>query len=260
MRNAHLFRAKIESGAPLLGASVTLGDPIVAEVLSRVGDFLWIDAEHNPLTPKVVEAHLMAAALAGCPSIVRVPVGDTNFVKHVLDAGADGIIAPQVRSADEARRMVAACRYPPAGTRGFGPRRAGEFGEAVDLAYPERANSAVLAFVMLEDVGALADLDAILALPGLDGVVIGPADLSASLGHIGELDHPEVQRAITRVIEATRSSGLMLGVGMGVDVGTARDWIARGVQWIQLGVDHSYLLHYFRGLTDAVRRREERWN
>jgi 2-dehydro-3-deoxyglucarate aldolase/4-hydroxy-2-oxoheptanedioate aldolase len=258
MRNAHLFRARIESGAPLLGASVTLTDPIVAEVLARVGDFLWIDAEHNPLTPKVVEAHLMAAALTGCPSIVRVPVGDANFVKHALDAGADGIVAPQVRSAEEARRMVAACRYPPAGTRGFGPRRAAEFGETVDRAYPEHANAAVLAFVMLEDVGALAELDAILAIPGLDGVVISPADLSASLGHIGEIEHPEVQRAIDRVIEATRASGLMLGVGMGIDVETAQGWIARGVQWIQPGVDHSYLLGYFRGLTDAVRHREER--
>jgi 2-keto-3-deoxy-L-rhamnonate aldolase RhmA len=127
---------------------------------------LWIDAEHNPLTPEVVQRHLLATKASRCPAIVRVPAGDTNFVKHVLDSGADGVIGPQVRSAEEARRFVAACRYPPLGARGFGPRRPGRYGDYMGPDYVREANAQVLAFVMVEDVGAVRELDAILDIEG----------------------------------------------------------------------------------------------
>jgi 2-keto-3-deoxy-L-rhamnonate aldolase RhmA len=253
MQYAHLFREKVAAGTPLLGAAVTLTDPIVSEILCRAVDFIWIDAEHNPLNSKVVEGHLMAVDGRHCPVLVRVPMGDVNFVKHVLDAGADGIVAPQVGSVADARRMIHSCRYPPLGSRGFGPRRAVDYGDRGGRDYPQRANAEVLAFVMLEDVGALNELDEILDIPGLDGVVIGPADLSASLGHIGQIDHPEVQRAIDTIIHKTRTKGRILGVGGGDDVKTAQRWIARGAQWLQLGGDAGYLLSYTRRLVAAIR-------
>lgn len=253
MRKADRFRERIAAHQPLLGAGVTLTDPIVSEVLGRAADFLWIDAEHNPLTAKHVEGHLQAAQALECPVIVRVPMGDVNFIKHVLDAGADGIVVPQVGSAAEARRVVAACRYPPLGSRGFGPRRATDFGDHADLAYPARANAAVLAFIMLEDIRAVEELETILAIPGLDGVCIGPADLSASLGVIGQLDHPAVQSAIDTIIEQTRRRGLMVGLGGGDNPATARAWIARGVQWLQLGGDCGYLLSHMRQVASAIR-------
>src|SRR5262249_4000615 len=113
----------------LIGPSISLTDPIVTEILLPFADFLWIDAEHNPLTPEVVLHHLLAAKGSTCPAIVRVPANDANFVKHVLDSGADGVIGPQVRSAEEVRRFVSACRYPPLGSCGFGPRRPGRYGD-----------------------------------------------------------------------------------------------------------------------------------
>lgn len=256
MRNAARFRAQIAAGSALLGAAVTLSDPIVSEAIAPLVDFLWIDVEHNPLTAKQVEGHLQAAQPVGCPVLVRVPLGDVNLVKQVLDAGADGIVAPQVRTVDDARRMVAACRYPPLGTRGFGPRRAVDFGASAGPDYPARANAAVLAFVMLEDINAVDVLDDMLALPGLDGVCIGPADLSASLGVIGQLDHPAVQAAIDTIIARTRARGLMVGVGGGDDPATARAWIERGVQWLQLGGDVVYLRGHTRRMVNDIRPSE----
>jgi 2-keto-3-deoxy-L-rhamnonate aldolase RhmA len=255
MQYAHIFREKIANGQALLGGAVTLADPIVAEVLCRAFDFLWVDAEHNPLTSKHVEGHLMAIDGRNCPMLVRVPMGDVNFIKHVLDAGADGIVAPQVRSAEEARRVVQGCRYPPLGARGFGPRRAVDYGDRGGRDYPERANREVLAFIMLEDVGALNELDEILAIPGLDGVCIGPADLSASLGVIGQIEHPSVQSAFDTIIAKTRGAGKIVGVGGGDDVRTAQRWIERGAQWLQLGGDCGYLLSHARRVVSAIRER-----
>ena len=252
MQKAHFFRQRIDAGEALIGPSISLTDPIVTEILLPVADFMWIDAEHNPLTPEVVQQHLIATNGTECPTIVRVPVGDTNFVKHVLDSGADGVLGPQVRSADEARRFISACRYPPMGTRGFGPRRPGRYGDYAGAEYVREANAQVLAFVMVEDVGAVRDLDAILDIEGLDGVCIGPADLSGALGHFGEPSHAEVQRTIDTIIRKTLDRGRYLGVGMGTDVSVGREWLNRGIQWIQFGVDFMYLRERMRELYTAM--------
>jgi 2-keto-3-deoxy-L-rhamnonate aldolase RhmA len=255
MQNARFFRERIDAGEALVGPSISLSDPIVTEILLPVADFLWIDAEHNPLTPEVVQRHLLASKGARCPAIVRVPAGDTNFVKHVLDSGADGVIGPQVRSADEARRFVAACRYPPMGTRGFGPRRPGRYGDYMGPDYVREANAQVLAFVMIEDIGAVRELDAILDIEGLDGVCIGPSDLSGALGHFGDIGHPDVQRTIDTIVRKTHDKGGYLGVGIGTDVDAGRRWIERGIQWVQFGVDYMYLLERMRELYTAMHRR-----
>jgi 2-keto-3-deoxy-L-rhamnonate aldolase RhmA len=253
--NARYFRERIDAGEFLVGPSVSLSDPIVSEILLPVADFLWIDAEHNPLSPEVVQRHLLATNGSRCPAIVRVPAGDTNFVKIALDSGADGVIGPQVRSAEEARRFVQACRYPPLGTRGFGPRRPGRYGDYMGSDFVQEANAQVLAFVMIEDVGAVRELDAILDVESLDGVCIGPSDLSGSLGHIGDAAHPDVQRAIDTIAGKSRKKGKYLGVGMGTDVAAGRAWVDRGVQWIQFGVDYMYLLERMRELHTAMHAR-----
>jgi 2-keto-3-deoxy-L-rhamnonate aldolase RhmA len=254
LQNAHYFRERIDAGEALVGPSISLSDPIVAEILVSVADFLWIDAEHNPLTPEAVQRHLLATNGTRCPAIVRVPTGDTNWVKIMLDSGADGVIGPQIRSLDEARRFVQACRYPPLGTRGFGPRRPSRYGDFGGADYVREANAEVLAFVMIEDVAVLGDLDAILDLEGLDGVCVGPSDLSGSLGHLGNPEHAEVQRAIDTIIERTRKRGKYLGVGMGTDVEVGRRWIDRGIQWIQFGVDYMYVRERMRELYTAMHR------
>ncbi len=232
---------------------MTFTDPTVSEALSYAVDFLFIDAEHSPHTPEVVQAHVMATKGARCASIVRVPTGDAGFVKLALDAGADGIIAPQARSAAEVRHMVSSCRYPPLGIRGFGPRRSAGYGQYAGGDYPQRANSEVMAFVMMEHVNAVKELDEILAIPGLDGVVIGPADLSGSLGRLLDISHPDVQRLLDTIISKTRAAGRMLGVGMGDNPEEAKGWIKRGVQFLQVGSDYGYLIGATRRIGEAIR-------
>jgi 4-hydroxy-2-oxoheptanedioate aldolase len=117
------------------------------------------------------------------------------------------------------------------------------------------ANEQVLAIVMIEDVGAVRELDAILEIEGLDGVCIGPSDLSGALGHFGDTRHPDVQRTVDTIIKKALDHGLYLGVGIGTDVAVAREWIDRGVQWVQLGVDFMYLRERWHALSTAAHAR-----
>lgn len=255
MDNANIFRKRVASGRPVIGANVTLSDPAVSEILSIELDFLWIDAEHNPLDLKAIEEHLMAMRGSECASLVRVPVGDLSVLKVVLDSGADGIVLPQVRSAEEVEALVSACRYPPEGTRGFGPRRAGGYGGYVAAEFCRLANERVMVFAQIEHIDAVNDLEAILKVPGLDGIVVGPFDLSNSMGHIANPLHPEVQAMVKKIITDARNAGVMVGIGQGDDEEMARRWISFGVQWISVGCDYNYLRrcarHFKRRLADG---------
>ncbi|MBI4582804.1 MAG: 4-hydroxy-3-methylbut-2-en-1-yl diphosphate synthase [Planctomycetes bacterium] len=248
------FREKLASGRFCAGASITLSDPAVTEALGKSVDFFWIDTEHTPLSLESLQAHLIAARAVGVPALVRVPASEVWFIKRVLDTGAQGLIVPQVRSAQEVRRVVEACRYQPLGDRGFGPRRAFEYGrEDVDQ-YIQAANRDLFVAAQIENVDAYQDLDAILMISGLDSIVIGPYDLSASMGLLGKVTHPQVAEAIAAIIRKAREKGLFVGMGMGPDEDHAL-WAARlGVQWVQCGCDFGYLIKFADQLFDRVRR------
>ena len=252
MHNAHFFREKIKSGKPVIGAAISFTDPTVSEALTDIVDFLFIDAEHNPIPPEAVLGHVMATKGTECAALVRVPTADTTYIKWSLDAGADGIVGPQIRSVEDAKLIVDWCRYPPLGVRGIGPRRAGGYSGSLGPDFPQRANEQILAFVMMEDVGAVAQIDSILALPGLDGVMIGPGDLSGSVGTLLDMDNPRFRPTVERIISKTRASGKMLGVGLGDSIEASRGFINDGVQFVQAGGDHFYLRSASRLLMDAL--------
>src|SRR5215470_15953509 len=132
------MRSKLRSGQIALGAGITLTDPTVTEALAPSVDFVWIDLEHNPITAEALVGHLIAARAGECASIVRVPSGDVAWIKRVLDSGAEGIILPRAYSAKEVAAFVSACRYPPLGTRGFGPRRPMQYGRLEQNPYIEQ--------------------------------------------------------------------------------------------------------------------------
>jgi 4-hydroxy-2-oxoheptanedioate aldolase len=178
----HAFRQALRAGRTLLGAGVSFADPLVTDALAPSVDFIWLDLEHSLMSPEALNAHLLAGRARQTPMLVRVPGSDTHTVKPVLDAGAEAVVIPQVRSADEARRFVADCRYPPAGTRGYGPRVPSDYGRKGGAAFADDANRTVMPIVMLETREALDALDDILAVPGLEALMIGPYDLSFSLG------------------------------------------------------------------------------
>jgi 2-keto-3-deoxy-L-rhamnonate aldolase RhmA len=249
------FKERLKAGDVCLGVAITLSDPLVIDALGNSIDFLWIDLEHTTRNPETLNGHLLAARARGVPAIVRVTSSDTAFIKPVLDAGADGIVVPQIRSVTEVERVVSDCRYPPQGRRGYGPRVPSDYGRDAGTGYVERANRHLFVAVQIETAEALAALDDILSVPGLDSLVIGPWDLSGALGHFCDVEHPEVVEAAKVIIAKTRAAGLPVGAGMGLDIDYATVMIERGVQWVQLGEDYCYLLRGVDQVAASVRAR-----
>lgn len=243
----------MRNGEICIGAGITFCDPLVSDALADSVDFFWIDLEHGSMSPELLNGHLLAARGRGVPAIVRVGAAMTPCIKPVLDSGADGILCPQVRSVADVQRVVDDCRYPPLGARGFGPRVPSNYGRDGGNDYVERANRDVFVAVQIENTDALAALDEIVAIEGLDSLALGPSDLAASLGHTNDLAHPEVEAAIDTIIAKAREAGLFMGAGMGPDPGYAAALARRGVQWLQVGGDYSYLVNYMEGLVGEVR-------
>jgi 2-keto-3-deoxy-L-rhamnonate aldolase RhmA len=187
-------------------------------------------------------------------ALVRVPGSEVSVLKRVLDMGAEGIIVPQVRSADEVRRIVAACRYQPNGDRGWGPRRANNYGRQPQDEYVAESNKNLFVSVQIENVDALASLHEIVAVKGLDSVVIGPYDLSASMGLMGQVLHPDVTSAVQAIIAAAHGAGRLVGFGTGSDVAYAAYAISMGADWIQVGCDFTYLIDSADRAFKEVRR------
>jgi 2-keto-3-deoxy-L-rhamnonate aldolase RhmA len=172
------LKALWKTGQPSFGAWITLADPAVAAIMANAGfDWVYIDYEHNPFNPETLRNILLTLRDRGTVAIVRVRVVDEAIVKQVLDWGAEGILFPMIRTASDAQRAVAACRYPPAGVRGFNPREPSNFFKELDT-YLATANDRILAILQVELAEAVTNLDEILRVPGIDGIMIGPADLS----------------------------------------------------------------------------------
>ncbi len=249
------FRDRLAAGELCLGPAVTFTDPAVTEALCDSADFIWIDTEHTAMNLESVTRHLMAARAGGTAALVRVPSSAIGHVKPILDAGAPGIVVPQVRSAAEVRRVVDACRYPPMGDRGFGPHRPSNYGRAFSDfdAYVDDMNRDLFVSVQIEHAEAYRELEEIAATPGLDSLVIGPVDLSGSIGTLGRLEDDEVVTAMERIIDVGHEAGLSIGMGMGSQYAFGRRWRSRGVDWIQVDCDYSYLISGFERTAAGIR-------
>jgi len=248
---ANDFRARLKSGETLLGTMVTLPSPPAAEVLASVGfDWLFIDAEHGPLETNELLGILTAVAgRAAC--VVRVPSCDAVQIAKVLDLGADGIIVPQVNTPQQAADAGRFARYPPEGTRGVGLARAHGYGSKFKE-YVESANREIAVIVQAEHAMAVENIDAIAHVPGVDAILLGPYDLSASLGKMGQIDDPVVIAAIRRVTDACRDVGMPLGY-FGVSAAAVRPYVERGYTLIVAGVDTTLLAGAARALLAELR-------
>ena len=239
------FKEEINSGKVCIGPGIMFADPMVTDALALSSDFIWIDLEHGSMSPEAMNGHIMAAHSHGLPGIVRLPGGGSALVKPALDSGADGIIIPQIYSVDEVKRLVDDCRYPPVGHRGFGPRVPSDFFRNATPEYVAKANKSIFVSVMVETVEALAAIDEIVAVPGLDSIVIGPADLSWSLGARGDTNDPRVIAAFEKIIHSAKKAGCMVGCGLGPDPVSANQMAELGAQWLQLGADCAILVQGF---------------
>lgn len=251
------FRACIAAGELCVGTGITFTDPAISELIGDAGyDFTWIDMEHCPIDLATALGHVMAVRGTGAAPLIRVPCGDADVIKPILELHPAGIIVPQVRSAEQVWAVVAACKYPPVGIRGFGPRRGRRFGGMPYPEYLQEADEQILVFVQIEHTDAVADLDAILAVEGLDGVCLGFNDLSGSMGLTGQPAHPRVIEVADEVIRKTRATDKWMGISMGYEREAVQGWVAKGVQWISLGGDFSHLWAAAKGVLDEARALE----
>lgn len=195
------FRHRLKEGRPLMGALLQIPLPEVAEIYATAGyDWLFVDLEHSPMEPRQA-LDILVAVDTRVPCVVRVPWNDEAHIKKALDIGATGIIVPLVNNAEDALLAVGRCKYPPQGVRSVGITRAQRFDLDFDD-YMRRANDEVAVIVQIEHVEAARNIDAILDVPGIDGVFVGPFDLSGSMDKPGKINDPEVQQAIRDIIRA----------------------------------------------------------
>jgi 2-keto-3-deoxy-L-rhamnonate aldolase RhmA len=229
------FRERLARREPLFGVVVSLPSPELAEMLAAAGfDWLFIDMEHGLLDFAAVQ-RLIQAVAGACPCIVRVPNNEAILVAKALDTGAAGIVVPHVNDVAQARAAVQAARYPPVGARSIGAARAQGYGERLADAIAHD-NERVLVVAQAEHVDAVAAIDEIVAVPGVDAIFIGPFDLSASMGKPGEIHAPEVQRAIATVTSACAAASVPCGI-FATDGPSARRAGAAGLSLVCIGTD-----------------------
>ena len=242
MKNEKLFK-KLENKELIYGTLACIGDMTVTECISSIGfDLLWIDCEHTPISGVVLENTLIAARAGGTPAWVRIPWNDPVLAKPVLDMGADGIIFPYIRSADDARRAVAACEYPPLGVRGFGPMRASMYGDVPQMEFVTKTYRECLRVIQIEHIDAVNDLENIIKVEGVDAFIIGPNDLSGSVGMIGQVKAPEMIEIYKKAAAVLKKSGKPFGVATFYDEEWLKMWKDLGATILFVGCDYG-LLH-----------------
>jgi 4-hydroxy-2-oxoheptanedioate aldolase len=230
-----------DGGRPLVGMWVCSGSPVVAEICAGAGlDWVLVDLEHAPNGLESVLAQLQAMAAYPVTPVVRVPIGDAVVIKQVLDLGAQNLLVPMVSSADEARAVVEAVRYPPRGRRGVAPSIARSSRWNRVEGYAAEADDHVSVVVQIETAEGVAAAAEIAAVDGVDGVFVGPADLSGSLGVLGQQRHPDVVAAVLRTFEAVRGAGKPVGVNA-FEPDAAREYLAAGASFVAVGADVSLL-------------------
>ncbi len=250
----HVKRA-LRAGRPQLGTLLNFGDPLVAEAMAAVGfDWLLVDTEHGPIDLATLATMFATITRYPVAPLVRVHALSEENVKRVLDAGAWGVLAPNVRTREEAQRLVAACRYPPAGVRSLGAGRFALSFRTDPATYFARANDEILVIAQIEHVEAVKHIDEILGVPGLDACYVGPNDWCASAGLPPSLEppQPEFEDAMQRVLAAARRHG----VAAGIHCATAETANRRlGEGWTLVGIqnDRRLLLGAARAVRDAVR-------
>jgi len=229
------FKKKLLRGDILLGTIQTLSSLEITEILCSVGfDWLFIDLEHSTLNSRDAQ-YILQAAAPGFPCMIRVPAIDEVWIKKVLDAGASGIIVPQVLTSEAAAQAVKLCKYPPEGVRSVGVARAQGYGDKFQE-YVESANKETMVIIQIEHIDAVNNIDSIVKVAGIDCLFVGPYDLSASMGIPGSINDPSVKSAISRVTSCAEQAGIPLGI-FGTTAESVQPYIDLGYTLIAVGMD-----------------------
>lgn len=254
---ASSLRRRMRAGETLIGSWINSGSPIVAELMAACGfDFLCVDVEHSAVDLPQAQ-QLFQAIRSGrpdCAAIVRLHGVDYAFVKRYLDAGARGLVAPLVRTRAEAELLVQAAKYPPAGLRGVGFCRANAYGLRI-ADECARANDDVFLAVQIEHIDAVRNIDAILGVPGIDAVFIGPYDLTASMGITAQFEHPDYLAAREIILAACHRHAVAPGIHVvQPDAAQARARLAEGYRFLAYSLDITMLTSVCTQGLAAIRR------
>lgn len=232
------LKSRLSRSELTIGSWVTLGHPSIAEIMAVAGfDWLVLDMEHSVLELSEVQSIIQVLDAKQCPAIVRLTSNHPDQIKRVMDAGATGVMVPMIKSAAEAKAAVDGVYYPPRGQRGVGLARAQGYGNSFQ-AYRQWLDENAVIVVMIEHVDAVKAIDSILAVPGIDAYIIGPYDLSGSMGRPGDLNHPDVQAAIAQVLEAGRRANKPGGIHViEPDLEALQQRIQAGFNFLGYGLD-----------------------
>ncbi|MDF9301717.1 HpcH/HpaI aldolase/citrate lyase family protein [Tritonibacter mobilis] len=231
------FKEALKDGQRQIGCWCSFGEAVTTEVMGTAGfDRLVVDGEHAPNDIRSIRDQLVALATSPAEPVVRVPIGEAWIIKQVLDAGAQTVLVPMVETAEQAAELVRACHYPPHGTRGVGAAgaRATRFGTTPD--YIATADAQICVLLQVENRKGIENLDDILAVEGIDGIFIGPADLSTDMGHQGNSAHPEVRAVIADAISRIKAAGKAPGI-LGVTDEATQAYSDMGAQFLAVGLD-----------------------
>ena len=247
------FKERLAAREQLFGMWVASASTVNAEICAGSGlDLLLIDAEHVPNDIPSLQAQLQAVAPYPITPVLRPPIGDPVLIKQYLDIGATALLVPMVASAEHAARLVQATRYPPEGFRGVGSSfaRVARWGRRTD--YLQTANDGITLLVQVETAAALDEIEAIAAVDGVDGIFVGPADLAASMGHLGGTSHPDVVARVEDAIRRIVAAGKPAGVNAFAE-DAVRGYVDAGASFVLVGADVTILVRESTALADRYR-------
>jgi len=237
-----LLKKKIRNREKTIGSWLTIPNEAVTEIMAKSGfDWLVLDMEHSPIDVEGASRLIRIIDLCGLPALCRLPSNNPVIAKNVLDAGAVGIIVPTVETSEEAKKAVESAYYPPKGKRGAGLGRAHSYGKRFDD-YLNNIEHRTIVIVMIETLKGIENAEAIAGTLGVDALLIGPYDISASIGLIGQLDHPEINAALEKVLDAAANAGIGCGIHVvHPDSKAISQVIKKGYTFLALGVDMIFL-------------------
>jgi 2-keto-3-deoxy-L-rhamnonate aldolase RhmA len=250
------LKRMLREGNYVIGTTITVASAETAAQAATLGfDFLWIEMEHSPITLETLRTMVLATRGLKAVPIARVPVNELWTAKRVLDAGALGVIFPFCSTPELAQQAVAACKYPPHGRRGSGPGLA-SFRWPAPEGYHTFADNNVMVVIIIEEVRALEQVEAIAATPGVDVIFVGTSDLSFSMGLRGQSGHPRVQEALKRIVAAGKTNGKFVGLPV-KDSDQIKKYVDLGFQWFQTATELGLMARGARDLLDPLGRATE---
>ncbi|MFO7997098.1 MAG: aldolase/citrate lyase family protein [Dehalococcoidia bacterium] len=249
------LKSKLRDRRLTIGSWVTLGHSSVAEIMAKAGfDWLTVDMEHSAITLREAQQLIQVIELSGCAPLVRVGANDANMIKRVMDTGAHGVIVPMINSKEDAEQAVGAVKYPPQGFRGVGLARAQSYGTNFE-GYRKWNETESMVIVQIEHIKAVENLEAILSVEGVDAFIVGPYDISASLGVPGQFDHPEMTSVLSKVLDTAKRLNAIAGYHVvPPDTRQVVEKAKQGYRFLAYSTDFLFLGDSCRSGLDTIRR------